>query len=458
MKSFKISEIRKIINGELIQGSNDLIINNTIHHLKKTIKPNTLVFIRNKYMIDYDNIKNSSSVAIVTGSISKEIESKTECTIILVKDSNRAYLEFVDYYRSLFDIPVLAVTGTSGKTTTKDMIKKILSQQFNVEGTYRSANGRTGHFSNLLKIDASTEVGVFETAVCKPGDITYAFRYFKPKIGVITNIGIAHLNGCKSLEGYTQAKLEMVTELEDDGILILNADNKNIQKADLTKFRGTVVYFGIHNNSDFMASDIRYGENGMNFILSFGKNKYKIFVPGYGEHQVYNALAAIAAVYQIGVNVEVAAIGLLNHRNLECHHQLVKGINGCLILDDTWNSNPTSLEAAFRTLNGLNKGEKRVALLGPIKDMGTHAFSSARLVGAMIAKEGVDILITVGLTAKEIAEEAKLKGLMGKVYVFQNTEGIYPFIEKILDENTIMLAKCCMSDKSFKALIKRLKG
>ena len=270
------------------------------------------------------------------------------------------------------------------------------------------------------------------------------------------NIGIAHLDRCKTLEAYIQAKLEMITELEDNGTLILNADDKIIQEINLSKFKGTLIYFGIYHASDFRASNIKYGENGMNFILSFGKNKYPIFVPGYGEHQVYNALAAIAAVHQIGVNIEEAAKGLLNHENLPHHNQLVAGINGCLILDDTWKLNPTALEAAFKTLNAIANGKERVALIGQIYGLGSYTSPSASIVGAMIAKEGVDILITVGTTAEEIAKEAMLKGLAGKIYVFPNIKDVYPFMKKILDENIILLAKCYMYDTPFKNLLKKL--
>ncbi|MBK5240687.1 Mur ligase family protein [Clostridium sp.] len=456
MKTFQISEIRKFIKGELIQGSDNLLINKVIYYLKGEAQPNTLIFFKNKSLINFDYIHDNISMAIITDTISEEIKSKTHCTIILVKDINVAYWDFVEYYRNLFNIPVIAVTGTCGKTTTKDMIKCILSQRFNVKGTISTANGRTAHLGYLLSMDESTEVGVFETAVGDPGDLTYAFRYFRPKIGVIMNIGIAHLHRCKTLEAYIQAKLEMVTELYDNGILILNGDDQIIQKIDLTKFKGTIIYFGIYHASDFRASNIKYGKNGMHFILSFGKNKYPIFVPGYGEHQVYNALGAIAAVHQIGVDIDEAAKGLLNHENLPHHHQLVAGINGCLILDDTWHSNPTSLEAAFQTLNAIANEKKRVALIGQINGLGSYTFPSARLVGAMIAKEGVDILITVGPTAKEIAKEAELKGLVGKIYVFSNIKHLYPFMEKILDENTILLAKCCMYDTPFRNLLKKI--
>ncbi len=456
LKTFQISEIRKIVDGELIQGSDTLSISNVIYFNQDKVLPNTLIFLKNKSQIKYEYISNSTEIAIITDEITQDIKSNFNWTVILVKAVEIAYWKFVEFYRSLFDIPVIAITGTCGKTTTKDMIKCILSKQFNVQGTKSTANGRTAHLGYLLGIDESTDVGVFETAVGKPGDLSLAFRYFKPSIGVMLNIGIDHLYWCKTLEGYIGAKVEMVKQLNDNGTLILNRDDTNIQNIDLSNFKGTIIYFGIHNFSNFMASNIKYGKDGMDFTLKYKNNKYHIFVPGYGEHQVYNALGAIAAVSQLGVDVKEAAEGLLDHVNLPHHHQFVKGINGCSILDDSWKTNPTCLEAAFETLNGVAGGKKRVALIGQINGLGSYTVQSASLVGTMIAEKGVDILITVGPTSAEIAKQARSKGLEGDIYTFRNIKDVYPFVSKLLDKNMLLLVKCGMYDIPFRKMLKKL--
>ena len=166
MKPFLVSEIRELVHGELIQGSDDLLITGAVYYLETMKKPNKLLFLnRRKRRIDWDVIKGCVPCAVITDKVSEQLITINGCTIIKVENVQTAYWEFVEYYRSLFQIPVIAVTGTCGKTTTKDMIKCILSQRFNVQGTKNSANGRTGHLGYLLSIDESTEVGVFETAV-----------------------------------------------------------------------------------------------------------------------------------------------------------------------------------------------------------------------------------------------------------------------------------------------------
>lgn len=447
MKTFSVSEIRKIVHGELIQGSDDLQITDVVYYLEMMTNPHKLLFLNGrKRQIDWNVIKSCVPCAVITDKVSEQLITINDCTIIKVENVQTAYWEFVEYYRSLFQIPVIAVTGTSGKTTTKDMIKHILQYSYNVHGTNASANSRTHNLAYLLGIKESTEVAVFETAVGKPGDVTNGCKYFKPMIGIITNIGVTHLDGCKTAEAYIQAKAEMVNVIDEKGILLLNADDKNTNKINLEQCRGRIIYFGIYNPSHFQATDVQYGENGMNFNLTFNRMNYRAFVPGYGEHQIYNALAAFATVHELGIGINEAIKRLRTFKKLPAHLQLLNGIGDCQILDDTWNSNPISLKAAFKALNGIANGRKRVALIGDIKALGDISIEIHRQVGDMIAEIGVDILITYGFRAKEIARQASRKGLKGLIRTFSDIQEVYEFLESILDQNTIMLVKCSSKD------------
>jgi UDP-N-acetylmuramoyl-tripeptide--D-alanyl-D-alanine ligase len=447
MKPLLVSEIRKIIHGELIQGSNDLKITDAVYHLEKMKNTNKLLFLDSRRRrVNWDVIRNCVPCAVVTDMVSKQLKTINGCTIIKVENIQTAYWAFVEYYRSLFQIPVIAVTGTSGKTTTKDMIKHILKYSCKVHGTNASANSRTYHLTYLLGIEESTEAAVFETAVGKPGDVANACRYFRPMIGIITNIGVTHLDGCKTAEAYIHAKADMINVVNENGILLLNVDDENTKKVNLGQCRGRIVYFGIHNPCDFQASNVKYGKNGMNFDLAFNHMNYKAFVPGYGEHQVYNALAAAAAVYELGIGINEAIERLRTFKKLPAHLQLLNGIKGCQILDDTWNSNPLSLKAAFKALNGIAKGRKRVALIGDIKALGDISSEIHRQVGDMITEVGVDILVTFGSSAEEIARQASKKELIGLIRTFSDIKEVYEYLENILDQNTIMLVKCSSKD------------
>lgn len=157
-------------------------------------------------------------------------------TIVKVDDMTSAYWKFVEYYRSQFKIPIVAITGTAGKTTTKEMVKHILSSDYEVVATHLSNNSRTELLQNLLRISEMTNAAVFETAVGAPGDVLGAGRYFKPSIGVITNIGSHHLNYCKTQEGYIEAKAEML-QIVGKGTLIINADDINTKKSTFMVFK-----------------------------------------------------------------------------------------------------------------------------------------------------------------------------------------------------------------------------
>lgn len=480
MKSFSAAEISQIVHGTVSKGDPSLVLSHASLYVETINHPNTVLFLKNKWRFDPEPLRKHTPCAVVTEDLLDDLEKTENCTIIRVDDIGEAYWRFVEYYRSLLPIPVVAITGTSGKTTTKDMIKHILKAGCKVQGTEYSANGCTGHLYYLQRLDESVEAAVFETAVGRPGDILYSCRHFKPTIGIITNIGIDHLDGCKTVEGYAKAKLEML-EAVSDGILVLNADDEVCRKIDFKdyrgKFSGRVVYYGIQNRADFQASGIHFGEEGMEFILTLNRMKYPIFVPGFGEHQVYDALAALAAAHELGVGMKEAGERLRSFSHLPNHMQVIKGLHGCTILDDTWNINPTSLEAALKTLCMLGDGKRRVALIGHMNALGENAERIARRMGALIASAELDELAVTGSMAEAMADEAVKKGLKCKPMVFENLGSVgksnsssnsgsaiqeidaaFQALEPLLDENTVLLAKCSMFDAHYRALFGRLKA
>jgi UDP-N-acetylmuramoyl-tripeptide--D-alanyl-D-alanine ligase len=310
----------------------------------------------------------------------------------------------------------------------------------------------------LLKIDESTDAAVFETAVGAPNDLKYACRYFKPMIGIITNIGEEHLDHCKTIEAYIEAKAEMLYGLNNEGILILNADDEKIRTISLADYKGRVIYFGINNKADFYASDISYGNNGMNFTLGFHKMKYPIFVPGYGEHQVYNALAAIAAVHELGVGITEAGKRLRSFENLQRHIDISQGFAGSTIIDDTWSLNTTSLRAGLKVLNRLAQGKRRILLFTDMATLGKMSCTIHKLAEEIIISEGIDILITVGSMTEQMVEDFKTMGLEAIVYSLKNYNEAYELLIKILNKDSILLIKGPMYNQSMSQLAAKLKN
>ncbi|MFJ7736303.1 UDP-N-acetylmuramoyl-tripeptide--D-alanyl-D-alanine ligase [Lysinibacillus sp. NPDC097287] len=456
MKPLTVKKLTAIIAGKKEQGIDEVLIQYGAYRLKQVKNPNT-AFFTSRRIIDWKSLEGFSPLILVTDWTYRKNEIPKHVIIIKVANVEDAYWKFVHFYRSQFNIPVIAITGTSGKTTTKEMIKHILSAEKNVTATKLSSNSRTANLQYLLNIEDETEAAIFETAVGAPGDVSSAGEYFKPTIGIITNIGAHHLDYCKTLEGYIQAKGEMVDILHPTGTLILNAEDVNTRKIDVSKFSGRIIRVGKDASCDFRASQIRYYQHGMQFTIHHKKANHEIFVPGFGEHQVYNAIAAIAAVYEVGVTIQEAAKQLQSFRQMSKQLQLFEGINQSLILDDTWSITTTSLDAALKVLNSLGDGKKRVAVIGTITDLGSWGNKIHEQAGELIHRMGVDVLITIGEHARIMADHAVKLGFKAPVFTFKNSTLVYKLLQDIVDENTIVLVKGDMYSKSLHELAENIK-
>ncbi|MBS4199891.1 UDP-N-acetylmuramoyl-tripeptide--D-alanyl-D-alanine ligase [Bacillus sp. FJAT-49732] len=456
MKPLLVRQIRNILSGTLLHGSDETTVHHGAYRLKHISKKNTIFFSK-KRIANFNRFKEFFPLVIVTHqNINKSMRTEG-VTIIQVDDTDKAYWEFVHYYRGLFNLPVVAITGTSGKTTTKEMIKHILSFDKNITATWITSNSRTAHLQYLLSIDDDTEAGVFETAVGSPGDVLRACEYYKPTIGIITNIGEHHLNRCKSPEEYIKAKGEMVAALNNEGVLIINSEDENIKKIDLKHYHGRIIEVGKSDSSHFVAKNIQYSNDGMEFILQFNQKEYPLYVPGFGEHQVYNALSAIAAVNEIGINPTEAAQRLKTFRKFNKQLQVLDGLNGSTILDDTWSSTTTSLEAALKVLDEIGKGKKKIAIIGTITDVGSWGYYIHEKAGEIVNNHDVDVLITIGMHAKIIADQAVKCGFQSLVYSFNNNILVYNLLSEIVDKNTIILIKSDMYSEAIIELAARIK-
>ncbi|ERJ11123.1 Mur ligase family protein [Haloplasma contractile] len=414
----------------------------------REINDYTLIFhLNRKQELNTDKFNHLRGCYIITDQpILKEMNDVDDYFIYVV-DVEAAYKRFVDYYRNSLDIKTVAVTGTCGKTTTKEMIKQCLNERYNVKGTIRSKNALRFNHDYLMELDETTDYAVFETAITEPGHIVYSCNFFKPNIGVITNIGIDHLNGCKTLENYIQTKGEMLAGLEYKGILIINGDDENINQLNLNAFKGSIIRFGIIENADFYASEIVYLKDGMNFTLIHNEKEYRAYVPGIGEHNVYNALATLAVLYSLGIDLTEAITMLRSFKPVSSHLEFHEGLNDSTIIDDTWSSNPTSVKAAFEAFKTHTK--KKVAVLGNIAYLGEHAKEQCKKIGKMLIDYNIDYLITKDAFSREIGKQARVNGMDPKhIFNTYNEDEMVKTLESLLDSDTMVLFKVSMFDKS----------
>lgn len=445
MKKLTLKDIAEITGGELLRGNCSLIIEK-LATSRRGIKPGTLLF-------DFSQSKNSDEplsaaefeFAVLTDHPENFTEAPESIAIIHVKNLSTAFWNFIDYYRGLFKFPVIGVTGTCGKTTTKEMIRHILSQKLKVKATYKSYNAQFRHLDYLMDFDGDTQAAVIEMGVAAPGDLKIACRFFKPQVGVITNIGIDHLNAFGTSENYIKAKAEFIEGLGYKGTLVINADDENIKKIDFGRFKGKLLRFGYSRGANFKISDIKQLENGLEYTIKHQETLYHFYLPGYGEFMVNNAAAAIAAAYAVGFRVSEAGEALKSFHNIERHFELKKGINGSLVIDDTWSSNPTSAAESLRILKNIAGGRRTIAALGKMSLLGSKSAYYHFVTGEKAAETGIDELVVIGEDAREIGKGALNNGMKPEqVHFCANSQQAYEVMRNQMDKNTVALVKTTM--------------
>jgi len=445
VKSLSLDAIAKKTGGRIIQGTGSLVVHDIVTRIRKIGQGNLLFDLYHDRDEKALTGLRGCSYGIITDTPEYFKGVGDRVTIIQVKDIDEAYWKFVDFYRSLFDIPVIGVTGTCGKTTTKEMIKHILSGKYRVNATYKSYNASFRNFGYLLDINDDTQMVVMEMGVAYPKDLITTCRYFKPQVGVITNIGVDHLQAFGTLDAYISAKAEFIQGLDYKGTLILNADCENTKKIDLSKYKGNVVYFGSRDGSHFRISGIKHIRHGMEFSLVHEEKAYKFFIPLYADFNAYNAAAAIAAAHAVGVDVQEAGERLESYKNVGKHFEIKQGINGSTVIDDTWSTNPTSTEAALRLLKNFAGDRKTIAVLGKMSLLGKSSSRHHHMIGEKVAETGIDKLVVIGDGAEAIGRGALQKGMKeDDVRFCRDTDETYAYLADNIDGNTVVLIKTSM--------------
>ena len=461
MKKLPLKDIVAILNGTIEQGTDDLIIHDLITRIHRIRRGALLFDLHHDRDVDRDICRKEFPYAIITDRPAAFAGLPENITMIRVADLRQAFWQFIDFYRGLFNIPVIGVTGTCGKTTTKEMIKHILGGSYRVHASYKSYNASFRNLRYLLAMDDATQAAVYEMGVAAAGDLQDSCRYFKPQVGVITNIGIDHLLTFGTLDAYIAAKAELLAGMGYQGTLVLNGDDQNIQSIDLQRFAGKIIYFGTGDRCHFKAAHIRHGTRGIEFQLEYEGQTYQLAFPGHAEFNVYNATAAIAAAHAIGVPVAAAGARLASFQNVEKHFEFNEGINGSTIIDDTWSTNPTSAAAALKLLKSLSQGKKTIAVLGKMALLGKQSTPCHYQTGENVAAIGIDQLIVMGDEAAAIGLGALQKGMASSaVYFCQDSNEAYAVLGKALGPDSIALVKTSMlasyEDLIGKVVVKKL--
>ena len=331
--------------------------------------------------------------------------------IMAVPDALLAYQQLATYHRSRFQIPIVAVTGSNGKTTTKEMVARVLEARWNVLVTEGNLNNRIGVPRTLLQLNARHDAAVIEMGVDRKGQTTRLAEITRPTIGLITNIGPDHLEFFGTMEASAEAKGELLDCLGPQDAAVLNADDPYFGYL-ASRARCRVVSFGLSPTALVRATDVKADAKGMAFRLRLpGRIRpMPVALPAHGFHNLSNALAAAAVGYLCELSGAKIAQGLLHFRPATMRSQ-VERLGGMTVINDCYNANPASMKAAVDLLAELGAGTHTVAVLGDMLELGPQASAFHREIGAHVAAAGIASLVTCGALGRTIAEGARTAGM-----------------------------------------------
>jgi UDP-N-acetylmuramoyl-tripeptide--D-alanyl-D-alanine ligase len=435
MATFTLAEICHATGGKLVSGSNQEF--SGIGTDSRSVKQGELFIALSGEQFDGHDFAAQVAAQGAGGVlVSHNVTVPAPVAVILCRDTLQALQDVAAYHRRRFTIPVLAITGSNGKTTTKDMVAALLSTQQCVLKTQANFNNEIGLPQTLLALTAEHQVAVVEMGMRGLGQITALAQIARPTAGIVTTVSPTHLELLGSLDNIAAAKAELVEAIPSDGFVVLNADNPYVA-AMASKARCAVITFGIHNRSDLHGENIQSLAEGVAFDCSYQGKRFSVRVPALGEHNVMNALAALAAGFKLGMNEQDMVRGLAQFVPSGMRMAMEK-VGAYQVINDAYNASPASTVSALTTLVSLS-ASRTVAVLGDMLELGTIAEAAHREVGKTAAALAVDLLVTVGPLGKFIAAGAIENGHQATFACQNQAEAMQILQGKLVSGDVILI-------------------
>lgn len=399
MKSYPLQQLAHAMSGSLLQGAKDCIISAGVSTDTRNIPTGALFFALKGENFDAHRFLAEAAEAGAGALVVQGSANLPEgIPVILVNDTIEALQALAKWYRGELEIPVVAITGSNGKTSTKDLTRSVLSQKFRVNATLGNLNNHIGLPLTVLATTADDEVGVFEMGMNHAGELAPLCEIGQPDVSIITNVGTAHIEHLGSRKAIAIEKGAVARALSEKGILLLPSDCDEID--DLrTSTPARVITVG---DSEIRAENIVSGESGSDFDLVIdGLGTVRTSIPVVGRHMISNALLAAGAGFVLGLSLKEISTGLVN-AELTSGRLRRYPSNGLTVIDDTYNANPESVIAALETLVSLPGDGRRIAALGMMAELGSHAVEAYPRIGG-IAKD-------LGVTLVAVGEDTKSYG------------------------------------------------
>lgn len=436
MKKFTLGEIAESCGGKFVGNESDKNIEITsVERDSRQVKDGSLFLaIRGERVDGHDYIEKCFASGAVCAVCEKPLVNASK-PYILVDSTLDAVKKIAKAYRQKFNIPVVGVSGSVGKTSTKEMLYAVLSQKYKTHKTQGNLNNELGVPLTLLSMPEDTQAAVIEMGISDFGEMTRLSEMVQPTICVLTIIGCCHLENLGDRDGVLKAKTEMFKNAADNAEYILNGDDDKLYS--VTEVNGKKpIYFGFAGDNDYYAEDIENnGEGGISCTLCFDNTRLSVTIPAIGSYMVSNALAAVAAGKLLGLSDEQLINGVQSYKTVGSRANVIN-TGKIRIIDDCYNANPTSVKASLDTL--VNFSGRKVAILGDMKELGADELKLHLEIGRYAKDKGVDLVIAAGPLAQELA-----KGADGEW--FESVAQVKSAIPALINEGDTVLVKASHS-------------
>lgn len=449
MISLKIKEVLEATrgqksNGRLVIGDLEASLSSIVIDSRQAGPDTMFIAIIGENTDGHKYIKSAYDLGCRTFMVSQELDILDQLdgsSIVCVDNTELAMGQLAKYYKNKFDIPVVGITGSVGKTTTRDMVYAVVSNKFRTLKNEKNLNNQFGVPLTIFNLDSSYECAVIEMGMSGFGEIDYLADIVRPDIAVISNIGTSHIEHLGSQEGIFKAKMEISDYFSEDSCLIVNGDDEYLSKlrAEKDAISYSLCSFGKDWKNTIVLKSIENLDNKTNFVVKIEDKEEEFSIPTVGEHNVYNAMSAILVGLRLGMNIDEIRQGLMNFVATGDRQNIIN-TGKYLVINDVYNASPDSMIASLKVLD-LNKDRRKVAILGDCLEMGDYEEEGHRRVGLQSVRRS-DVIITQGKAARFIGIEAQEHGFdLSNIYHFDTKEELIEDLKNILEDQDAILVK-----------------
>lgn len=454
MVTMSASRLVELVGGDLVAGSGDVVFHGVETDSRAPMAARAFFALPGSRSDGHEWVNAAlcagANVAVVSrwgeGSLPDVLDASRDAAVVRVEDVAVALRRLATVHRAMLRCPVLAITGSTGKTSTKDFVVAALGDERPVVATRGNRNNELGVPLTILEADNDTRVLVVEMGMRAEGELSALCEIARPTLGLVTNIGVTHIEMLGSQAAIVRAKGELVSCVPPDGRVFLNGDDP-WSRGLAERTVAPVTWYGLQESAEVRASNIEVDDSGRpTMTLTAGGDEARVSLPVPGRHNAYNAAAATAVALHLGRSLTDIAKGLARAVTTDMRMQAFTSASGVVVVNDAYNASPTSMRAAVATLVDMRGEGRRLAVLGDMAELGSLSELAHFALGEVVARSGIDALVTVGERARRIADGALAEGMEpASVRVCTSAQEASGVLDDLLSAGDIVLVKASRS-------------